>query len=142
MVDMQEVRRKNLRQLVSKYEGMNGLARALGLAKGAYISQLLTDPPVRTISEKTARKWEQQLGLADRWLDRQSSGQASAATTSIDADLLERVLTAVLEELKKAGVTLAPARLSELVTMQYTDAVALGGADHARIRKIVGLLKR
>ena len=58
MADINEVRRSNLRRLVEENEGMNNLARRLGLTKGAYISQLLTDPPVRTISEKSARKWE------------------------------------------------------------------------------------
>ncbi len=140
--DVAATRRANLRKLVGEYEGMNNLARKLGLTKGAYISQLLTDPPLRTISEKTARKWEKQLELSAGWLDGQPKGKTSAAAPAIDADLLERVLTAVLEELKKAGVTLVPARLSELVTMQYTDSVASGVADQARIRKIVGLFKR
>lgn len=140
--DVAAMRRANLRKLVVKYEGMNALARQLGLTKGAYISQLLTDPPLRTISEKTARKWEKQLELPTGWLDGQQRGASPITTPEIDVDLLEWVMSVVFEELKKASVTLAPARLAELVSMQYTDSVASGVADQARIRKIVGLLKR
>jgi hypothetical protein len=116
---------------------MNNLARKLGLTKGAYISQLLTDPPLRSLSEKTARKWEKRLGLSDGWLDGRQE-----ASRAFDALLLEHVLAVVFDSLKAAKLELRPAQLSELVVMQYTDAVALGRLDEERVRKLVKLLKR
>jgi Tfp pilus assembly protein FimT len=138
MIDVSKVRRKNLRRLVNEYEGMNNLARKLGLARGAYISQLLTDPPVRVLSEKTARKWEKQLRLSEGWLDGDTK---SAPASPLDQALLERVITELLSALDTAKVQLKPAKLADLIVMQYADAVALGRFDRARVQKIVGLFK-
>lgn len=140
MADIKEVRRQQLRRLVSEHEGMNSLARKLGLAKGAYISQLLTNPPTRDISEKTARKWEKMLRLSDGWLD--GVGAAPVNGSALNSELLAQVLAAVTDALKDAKVTLAPKQLAELVTMQYADALSAGRLDTSRIHLVVGLLKR
>ena len=136
--DIQEVRRRNLRRLVTDHDGMNNLARKLGLTKGAYISQLLSEKPLRAISEKVARKWERTLGLAYGCLD--EKGQTSLP--EIDTPMLERVLAEVLQALKEADVEVPPASFAELVTMQYSDACVLGQVDSERIRKLVRILKR
>jgi len=142
MSDIQEVRRRNLRRLVQDHEGMNNLARQLGLTKGAYISQLLSDKPLRTISEKVARKWERTLGLAYGWLDGDPGTQARTNLKTLDAALLEGVILEVSQAAADIGVPLPPGRMAELVSMQYMDAVAMGRIDADRVRKIVGLLKR
>jgi hypothetical protein len=141
MADTQEVRRRNLRRLVSEHEGMNNLAHKLGLTKGAYISQLLTDPPVRTISEKTARKWEKALMLPEGWLDGQPKSYTTAPPAALNTSLLAEVITAASEALKAVKVCLPPARFSDLVSMAYTDAIASGHVNTARLDTIVGLLK-
>lgn len=141
MADMKEVRRQQLRRLVNEHEGMNNLAKKLGLAKGAYISQLLTNPPTRDISEKTARKWEKMLHLKEGWLD----GAAAIAPSNgaaLNSELLAQVITEVNEALKAAKVTMSTAQAAELVAMQYADALPGGRVDPARIQRLVGLLKR
>ena len=140
--DIQDVRRRNLRRLVQDYEGMNSLARQLGLTKGAYISQLLSDKPQRAISEKVARNWEKKLGLTQGWLDGNPENKAAITRQTLDAALLERVILEVAKAAHDLGVTLQPGRLSELVAMQYVDATTLGQVDPERVRKIVGLLKK
>lgn len=144
MVDAQEMRRLNLRRLVSEHEGMNNLARKLGLSKGAYISQLLSEPGTphaRSLSEKTARKWEKQLGLPPGWLDGKGPEVGSPAAT-VDTGLLSAVIETVTEHLNKAKITLSAPQLADLVSMQYTDAAPSGQVDPDRIRRIVGLMKR
>ena len=118
--DIQEVRRRNLRRLVTDHDGMNNLARKLGLTKGAYISQLLSEKPLRGISEKVARKWERSLGLAYGWLDSEASTQVKTNLPMVDANMLERVILEVTQAAKEANVTLQPGRLAELVAMQYS----------------------
>lgn len=142
MADIKETRRQQLRRLVNEHEGMNNLARKLGLAKGAYISQLLTNPPVRDISEKTARKWEKQLRLPEGWLDRTAPGAPANGAATFNAQLLGEVITEVHEALRLAKITLSSAQIADLVTMQYTDAAAAGRLDPERIRVVIGLLKR
>lgn len=138
-MDMNQVRRMNLRRLVSEHEGMNKLAQKLGLTRGAYISQLLMDPPVRDLSEKTVRKWERKLNLPTGWFD---GAKAPQATPAVDGGLLTQCLTEVTASLKAAKIDLAPAQLAELVTMQYTDAAATGRVDTTRLNTIIGLIKR
>lgn len=145
MSDIQEVRRANLRRLVADNEGMNNLARRLGLTKGAYISQMLVTPPVRPISEKTARKWEKALSLQPGFFDRAVSPYASTLTGSpaaapVDTSTLARVVTYVVEALE-VKTPIAPPALGELVALQYKDACAMG-VDRDRIRAFVSLLKR
>ena len=141
MADIQEIRRQHLRTLVSEHEGMNSLARRLGLTKGAYISQLLTTPPVRVISEKTARKWEKQLRLPEGWLDG-AAGAPPLGGGALNSELLAQVLGGVMAALKVAKVSLTPSQLSDLVAMQYADALTAGRIDTARIQRLVSLLKR
>ena len=138
MVDKAEVRLSNLRKLVTEHEGMNNLARKLGMAKGAYISQLLMEDPPRPFTEKTARKWERKLNLPTGFFD----GDRVGETTPLNAGLLTQALVAVNDALKNAKVTLQPAKVAELVTMQYNDALTTGRVDTQRLNGIVDLLKR
>ena len=142
MADIKEIRRQQLRKLVSEHEGMNALARKLGLKKGAYISQLLTNPPLRDISEKTARKWEKALRLPEGWLDRAPPAAVSNNGSTLNSELLAQVLAGVNEALRMAKITLSPNQLSDLVVMQYADALPTGRVNQERIQKLVGLLKR
>lgn len=148
MVDTAEVRRHNLRQLVLKYEGMNNLARALGLTKGAYISQILSsqlsDKNKRVLSEKTARKWERLLGLPVGWMDTPTDafGAPLGPKGTINPALLTETIVTVLDALKAAKVTMGHDQIAELIVMQYTDASALGRNDKTRLEKIVSLIRR
>ena len=119
---------------------MTNLARKLGLARGAYISQLLTDPPVRSVSEKTARSWEAKLGLPKGWMD--GGTHATPVGPGVDAKLLAEVLQGVNEALRVAKVTLPAQQLADLVAMLYSDAQVAGKMDHGRLAMIVGLLRR
>lgn len=147
MSDVKEVRRANLRRLVIEHEGMNTLARKLGMNKGAYISQLLSDPPIRPITEKTARKWERALGLPEYWFDAKNQftqPTAPAATpppAAANGKLLTEVVTQVLTELKVRG-ELTPAEVADLIEMVYQDSVAAGRVDVEKLKKLVALIKR
>lgn len=142
MASTQETRRINLKRLISEHEGMNNLARKLGLTKGAYLSQLLSNPPIRELSEKTCRRWEVLLKLPEGWMDGQPKAYAAPGKEQpLDTVLLTKTLVAVTEALKEAKVSLSPQRLADLVAMQYADAVTTGLVDKGRIGTIVGLLK-
>ncbi len=135
MTDTKEIRRQQLRRLVTEHKGMNNLARKLGLRKGAYISQLLTSHPNRHLSEKTARKWERALQLPDGRFD------AVPAVPPININLLAQALEDVLEALEAAPMTLSPKQLADLVSQQYSNVVRRSKANRTRIRKLVGNAK-
>lgn len=63
---MIDIRKKNLKMLVSKHGSQEALAHTLGVTPG-YISQMLNK--TRPITEKTTQKWEEKLGLPPRWFD-------------------------------------------------------------------------
>lgn len=63
-----EVRRRNLRTLAEK-EGAAKLAELLGHSNPSFMSQMIGPNPTRPVSELTARKIEEQLGLAVGHLD-------------------------------------------------------------------------
>lgn len=142
MADTQETRRLNLRRLVTEHEGMTKLAARLGLKAPAYISQLLADPPYREITEKTARKWEKVLGLPEGHMDGPPRAYGAARAEPLNAALLAQTIEVVTEALAAAKVMLTPAKLGELVAMQYGDALATGKVDAARVQTIVSLIKR
>jgi hypothetical protein len=66
---IKEIRRENLRLLVAKYGGAAKLGLALGYSNGAFISQLISKKPPRTISERVARHIEDSLKLHHGWMD-------------------------------------------------------------------------
>ena len=142
MADINEIRRANLKKLVLDNEGMANLGRKLGMAKGAYLWQIIAEPPVRYLSEKTARKWERKLHLEEGWLDRDPGVKPPPVPQAVNATLLVQAITAVGEALKHAKLTLAPIQQADLITMQYTDALATGRVDSDRLQRIVDLIRR
>lgn len=64
-----DTRRANLRLLADRYDGPSQLAAKLQLRHPSYLSQLIGPNPSRDISERTARAYEEKLGLAAGWLD-------------------------------------------------------------------------
>jgi hypothetical protein len=132
LADTKEIRRQQLRRLVNEHDGMNNLGRKLGFKKGAYISQLLTSPPSRELSEKTARKWERALRLPVGWFD------APPAVQPINVNLLAQALADVLEAFEAAPMSPSPKQIAELVSRQYSVALRRGKADRVRIRKLLG----
>lgn len=63
------VRLDNLRMLINDSGGPQSFAKKLGLTNPSFVSHLAGPNPTRTITEKTARKIEGDLGLAHGWLD-------------------------------------------------------------------------
>ena len=137
--EVQEARRRRLRQLVHEHEGMNALARRLGMGRGAYISQLLKEPPLRPITEKTARRFEKELNKPAGWMD----GVDPQAPQPIKQELLSAIIAQVIEALEVAKINLPAPRLADLISMIYADAVTAGGkVDSARLSALVRLIKR
>jgi hypothetical protein len=64
-----DIRRANLRLLADSCGGPSLLAAKLQLAHPSYLSQLIGPNPQRNVSERTARTYEEKLGLSAGWLD-------------------------------------------------------------------------
>ena len=73
MKKIEEVRRQNLLRLVAEKGGERAIYEKVGVTQG-YLSQLKAGGPTlsksgRNMGEKTARKWEQALGLRSGYFD-------------------------------------------------------------------------
>lgn len=76
--------------------------------------------PSREVTEKTARKTEQVLGLPAGWLDEDPSHNESA--TKVDMSLVALVIRAVMQSAEDDKIRLSPSKLGDIVSLVYTDA--------------------
>ena len=66
---MQGYRRFNMRRLVVECGGQTELAKKLGYKTSTFLTQMVGPTPIRTITENTAREFEQKLALQHLSLD-------------------------------------------------------------------------
>lgn len=137
MKDKLQVRIENLRALSAQWGGPSSLAKKLRLSGPSYISQLISG--VRPITEKTARKFEQQLGLASGWLDIDHDG--SEKPSVLDDSLVTRAITLVGAAATENQITLKPDKFGEIVSIVYAEAQRSGRLDETLVNRIVALLK-
>lgn len=136
-LDILDIRRTNLRGLITQWGGPTTLARKLRLSGPSYLSQLIAGH--RPITEKTARKFEETLGLPARWLD--DSRPPSAKPATIDDRLVTRAVLLVGAALEEAKVSLKPSKFADLVSMAYDEAVRTGELNEDFVKRLINLTK-
>lgn len=134
--DLFVVRTQRLRQLVLQHNGLKPLATALGLNGLSYIGQLLQDPPVRRLSEKVARSWEQKLSLPQRWFDQASD----EVPQGFSVERLTEVILAINGEMVSAELLLPAAAYAELIVLLYSAAPIDRPFDREHAKRVVHLL--
>lgn len=136
-MDTYEIRRKNLHQLIAKYEGPANLSRRLRHKGTSYLSQLSVGR--RPITEKTAREIEKELRLPHGWFDLPGDGReiAAIALPPLDAEKLKAAIARVLMD--PTGRSLAPDGVAEVVAYVYQEMLREHDVDVAGLLK---LLKR
>jgi transcriptional regulator with XRE-family HTH domain len=134
---LDDLRRSNFQRLVDRY-GAASLAKRLGLTGPSYIGQLLSGR--RPLSEKTARKFEEKLGLTVRSLDIEGDG-GPIPFVGTDNVLLADSIRVLGELIEQEKVRPAPEKFAELVSMVYAQAVQSGRLDHDHARRLVKLIK-
>lgn len=139
MVDIHEIRKKNLKVLVAQWDGPTNLSKQLGYTSGSYVSQMLSGN--RPITEKKARQIEAKLNLEINWLDTVHSNGTSTRPVALDTADLARIITVLTTLLEEASVRMPPAKFAELVAMVYEDARERGRIDEKFINRVIGLVK-
>lgn len=135
-MDTYEIRRANLRRLMSDWGGPTTLAAKLKHANGSYLAQLAGPHPSRELSEKTARQIEHALGLPSGWLD-----TIHKDLQALDDKVLAMCIRAVTAALEAGKVRPPPDRFADLVSLAYEHTQAAGEVSETFITKIVRLLK-
>lgn len=144
IVKIEAVRKANLQQL-AKQMGSAELSRKLGYRHPSYLTQMIGPSANRPLSEKNARKYEQQLGLTNGWFDQQHADipePAPARQEPASTDLVATVIRLVGTVLQDENINVPPARFADLVALAYTDAADHAGQPReAHIKQLVRLLK-
>jgi hypothetical protein len=138
MKSVYDMRRDNLRSLMTQWGGPTSLAKKLGHSNGSYIAQLVGPNPSREISEKVARDMETRLGLPIGWLDQEHAGNGR----QVDDAALSACVRAVAAALRDAGHNPSPDVYANLVSLAYEHAKLTGRVDEPFIIKLIGLTRR
>jgi hypothetical protein len=132
-----DVRRAKLRSLIAQWGGPSPLAKKLKLSGPSYLSQLLSGH--RPITEKTARQFENELGLPPGWMDDERHTNGKPAT--VDDDLVTRVVLLVGAALEEAKLTVKPAKFADLVAMAYDEAIRTGELSEMFVKRLINLTR-
>jgi hypothetical protein len=166
MRNVSDVRRTNIRALVDERGGLSKLSRALGYKNPSFLSQMTSVAgPTREVTERTARRIEEALGLPTGYLDqvhdvpvrapRATAPDIVAKTpTGVLAADVKRtpvsdesvqffvdVVRAVGAACDEAGVNLAPGKFADLILMVVSDSAERGAPREDRVKQLVHLLR-
>jgi len=137
MKSVYDMRRDNLRSLMTQWGGPTSLAKKLGHSNGSYVAQLVGPNPSREISEKVARDMESRLGLPIGWLDQEHAGNGR----QVDEETLSACVRAVAAAIRDAGLKPDPDAYANLVGLAYEHTKLTGRVDEPFIQKLIGLIR-
>lgn len=139
-----DIRRANLRTLIEQHGGVSRLSEKLGYSSPSFLVQQAGPNPSREVTEKSARRFEQKLGLEAGYLDRNPIGTSAApAPVAIDTGVISDVIRLVGTLMAREQVSVpAPERFADLLALAVTDTLEHGGVPReSHIRSVVRLLK-
>lgn len=136
MVSVYDIRRTNLRKLMTQWGGPTSLAAKLGHSNGSYLAQLAGPHPSREVSERTAREMESALSLPSGWFD-----QPHKEAQPLDDSVLAVCIRATTEAVRDQKVKVGPEKFADIVSLAYDNARASGRLDEQFINRLVRLMK-
>ena len=139
-MDAQKNRRTNLRKLMDK-EGATILGKRLGYSAPTFLSQMCGPNPTRKITEKSARRFERDLGMPEGSLDKDITevGQYAGAIGLETVASVIRMVGAVCAEER---IDIPPDRFADLAILAIRDTIEHEGRQRPEhIKQIVRLFK-
>jgi hypothetical protein len=143
-VNIADTRRTNLRTLIEQHGGVSRLSEKLGYRSPSFLVQQAGPNPSREVTEKSARNFEQKLGLEAGYLDRNPDlALTQQAPVVIDSGVISDVIRLVGALMAREQVPVpAPERFADLLALAVTDTLEHGGVPReSHIRSVVRLLK-
>lgn len=140
-------RRARLRQLMNE-RGANKLARELGYSNASFLFQMAGPNPIRDVTEKTARTYEQRLSLLVGYFEQPIGDEPAPVApmrhvqpvngVEFTADVIRMVGRLFSEE----RVELSVVRFADVVALAILDAAEHDGqARPEHVRALVRLVK-
>ncbi len=139
--DVFDIRLANLKSLIVQWGGPTSLAKKLELSGPSFLSQMVGG--IRPLTEKTARKVEQKLGLAPGWMDQDHDTPGNTLrAAAIDDSLITKTVSLVGAKLQESNLQLRPDKFAELVSLAYGEACRSGGTlDENFVERLVQLMR-
>lgn len=144
MSELTERRRDTLKQIVDQRGGVSKIAKQLGYSNPSFMSQMIGPNPTREITEKTARKFEEKLGLPKGTLDgalpppTPVPAQAEPNDTAL---LVAEVIRMVGRTLESEGVKPSADKFADVVALAYLDTISHGAPRESHVKQLARLLK-
>lgn len=164
MMQLHEIRRINGRKQIQLAGGTTQVARSMGYANPAFLSQVFGPNPQRNPTEKLVRRLEAALGLPERTLDDPNtttvSGSPANSSSGMTKELLatniaasiapaettlmvQDVIRLVGEIIASEKIDLSPIKALDLANLALTDALEHGGQPREQhIKTLVRLAGR
>ena len=141
-----EIRRENMRDVVDKHPdgGTTAVAKRLGYRNASFLSQQIGPNPTREITEKSARRYEEELGLPKGFLDvdRNTPAVDTTPVLGITADLVADVVRLVGSVLQAEALVVQPKQFGDITALALTDAVEHGNKPReSYVKQVAQLLK-
>lgn len=145
-MNIADIRRTNLRALIEQHGGVSRLSEKLGYSSPSFLVQQAGPNPSREVTEKSARRFEQKLGLPTGTIDDPGfSGHppSQQAPVAINSGVISDVIRLVGTLMAREQVPVpAPERFADLLALAVTDTLEHGGVPReSHIRSVVRLLK-
>ncbi|MDP5210971.1 MULTISPECIES: hypothetical protein [unclassified Microbulbifer] len=144
-MDINEIRRANMRRLAADYKNRRAFADALGRSE-QQLYQLIGKNATKSIGNRIARDVEQKLTLKEYSLDvsmEPAENQPSITPDGIDLELLESCIEAVESAIESQGLQGMPAgKKAQAVAVAYSAALASSKNQVAPVNFIVRTLSR
>ena len=123
-MNISEIRRENLRMLAGE-RGAAKLSRLLGYKQPSFLSQMIGPNPNREVSEKTARDYEDILGIEANFFDTPlTADKFSKPNIHVQKilTLATETIGMVADLLQEEGLNLSPAIFAKLVNLEIVNA--------------------
>lgn len=123
MMAVHDYRRVHLLKIIDDLGGVNKAGGILGYTNGSFLTQMSGPNPERKISEKTARKFEEKLGLESGSMDTPVDVKAPldlfkrTVNKPLNAAELTALILLVGEMCEQQNVTLSSAKFAALVVL-------------------------
>jgi hypothetical protein len=109
-----DTRLARLRELIEQHGGPLALSKKLGYTNASYLVQMTGPNPMRPVSERTARRYERQLGLPEGWLDQAPTEPVVAPESP---DTIAGIVRLVGQVLDAEKVSVPISRFADIVAL-------------------------
>jgi hypothetical protein len=144
-MDINEIRRANMRRLAANYKNRAEFARVLGRSE-QQLYHLIGKKNPKNIGNRIARDVEDKLGLKTGSLDilqEPSTSGPATARDGVNLELLEDCITAIEEAIAEQGITNMPAsKKSQAIALAYSATLASNQNQVVSVDFIVRTLSR